>query len=105
MTGTLKAEPGKLKSAASSFESTGRQIQRLTTSMTQTVNEMTGRVWSGDAAAAYTKKFKSLEDDINRMIRMINEHVKDLNQMASEYEKSETQNQNLANSLKADVIS
>ncbi len=105
MTGTLKVDPAKLKSAASSFESTGRQIQRLTASMTQSVNQMTGNVWSGDAASAYKKKFDSLQDDINRMIRMINEHVADLKQMASEYEKSETQNQNLVNSLKSDVIS
>lgn len=105
MTGTLKVEPAKLKSAASAFESTGRQIQRLTTSMTQTVNQMTGNVWSGDAATAYKRKFDKLQDDINRMIRMINEHITDLREMASQYEKSETQNQNLANSLNDDVIS
>lgn len=105
MTGTLKVEPSKLKSTAQSFDSTGNQIQKLTTNMTQIVNQLSGNVWSGDAANAYKKKFNGLQDDITRMTRMISEHVKDLNEMASGYEKSETNNQNLANALKDEVIS
>lgn len=105
MNGTLKVDPNKLKNAATSFSETGRNIQRLTTNMTQTVNQMTGNVWSGDAAQAYRKKFDNLQDDINRMIRMVNEHVNDLKEMAAQYAGAETQNQNLANSLNDNVIS
>ena len=41
--------------------------------------------WEGEAATAYINKFKSLETDIQTLIRMINEHVSDLNQMAEAY--------------------
>ena len=105
MTGTLKVEPAELRRAATSFGNQGREIQRLTNNMTQTVNQFTGSIWSGEAASAYKRKFDNLQDDINRMVRMINEHVTDLTDMAKHYESSEAANKALANSLKDDVIS
>jgi WXG100 family type VII secretion target len=104
MTGTLKVTPQELKNTASSFKSTGDQVKKLTQQMTDLVNSLTGSVWSGDAASAYTKKFKGLQNDITRMQKMINEHVTDLNAMAAEYDKTEKANQALANALAADVI-
>ena len=105
ITGTLKVEPSKLKSAATQFDNTGNQIRSLTQSMTQTVEQMSGQVWSGDAARAYTTKFKGLQDDIQKMIKMVNEHVADLNQMAQILDDVEIKNQQSANSLKDNIIS
>lgn len=105
MTGTLKVEPNKLKSTANSFQSTGQHIQRMTQSMTNVINQLSGCVWSGEAADAYKRKFNQLQDDINRMVKMISEHVTDLNQMAAEYERAENANKDLINALKEDVIS
>ncbi len=73
--------------------------------MTNIVNQLSGRVWSGEAAEAYKRKFQQLQDDIDRMVNMIDEHVKDLMQMADVYERAENANKELANSLKDDVIS
>lgn len=104
MTGTLKVSTAKLTSTANALSSTGNQIKNITTQMTNTVNALTGTVWSGDAANAYKKKFSQLQDDINKMIKMVNEHVTDLNEMARTYEKAEAANVNLSNSLSGDVI-
>lgn len=105
MTGTLKVEPSRLKSTAANFQTTGLHVQRMTQTMTNIVNQLSGSIWSGEAADAYKRKFNQLQDDINRMVKMINEHVTDLNAMASEYQRIEDVNKNLANSLKGDVIS
>ena len=80
MTGTLKVSTARLRSTASNFQSTGQHIQRMTQSMTNIVNQLSGCVW-------------------------INEHVTDLNAMAGEYERAENANKNMINSLKEDVIS
>ncbi|MDE6957729.1 MAG: WXG100 family type VII secretion target [Lachnospiraceae bacterium] len=104
MTGTLKVSTGELTKTATSFQSAGSNIKSMTSQMTSTVKSLTGNVWSGDAASAYLKKFDGLQDDINRMIAMINEHVKDLQEMAREYEKAETANLSAANALTSDVI-
>ena len=77
----------------------------MTQGMTNIVNQLSGRVWSGEAAEAYKRKFQQLQDDIDRMVNMIDEHVKDLMQMADVYERAENANKELANSLKDDVIS
>lgn len=104
MTGTIKVTTSKLTSTANSFNATGNQIKSITNQMTSMVNSLSGSVWSGDAANAYKKKFQQLQDDINKMIKMVNEHVTDLNEMAREYEKAETTNINTANALAGDVI-
>lgn len=104
MTGTLKVEAAKLTSTATSFQSTGNQIKNLTTQMTTLVTSLSGEVWSGDAATAYKNKFNGLQDDINRMIGMVNEHVTDLQAMAQEYTQAENANVAAANALSSDVI-
>lgn len=105
MKGILKVDTAKLTSTASSFKSTANTIKNLTTSMTDTVKQLTGNVWSGDARQKYTSQFNGLQEDINRMIRMINEHVTDLQEMAGKYESAEQVNQETANALLSDVIS
>ena len=100
----IKVSTSKLTSTANSFQATGNQIKSITNQMTTLVNSLKGSVWSDEAASAYKKKFGQLQDDINRMIKMVNEHVTDLNEMAREYEKTQTANTNLANSLSGDVI-
>lgn len=105
MVGTLKVSTDRLRNTANNFQSTGQHIQRMTQSMTSIVRQLSGNIWSGEAAKAYKDKFEKLQDDINRMVKMINEHVTDLNAMAAEYERAENTNQNLINSLKEDVIS
>ncbi len=105
MTGTLKVDTQSLARTANSFKTTGTQIARLTQNMTDTVSKLSGNVWSGDAAIAYTRKFKGLQDDINRMKKMIDEHVDDLLAMAKQYEQSEKENQQIANGLSDNVIS
>lgn len=104
MNGTLLVTPAELKTASGQFQDKGNQIKTLTQNMTSKVGELTGRVWSGDAASKYVTQFNGLQDDINRMIAMINEHVSDLNEMAAEYEKAENDNQQAAAALSSDVI-
>lgn len=104
MNGTLKVDTAKLTSTASSFKSTGDSIRNLTNSMTTTVESLTGQVWSGDAATKYTTQFRGLQDDITRMLNMINEHVEDLHNMARAYETAESANTTAAGALSSDVI-
>lgn len=104
MTGTIKVDPRKLKSTATAFNATGNQVKNITNQMTSIVNSLSGAVWSGDAANKYKKKFGQLENDIAKMIKMINEHVEDLNEMANEYIIAEKANENAGNSLSGNVI-
>ncbi len=104
MTGTLKVSTQQLRNAANAFESKASEVQNLTRSMTNAVNRLNGSVWSGNAANAYKNKFRGLEDDINRMIKMIREHAADLKAMAAQYDQAENQNQSLASGLNNDVI-
>ena len=102
--GFLRVTPEKLISTASAFESQGSTVKTLTNQMVEIVTGLTGQVWSGEAATAYVNKFNGLQDDIARIIAMINEHVTDLNQMAQEYQTAESTNEQMASSLSSDVI-
>ena len=78
----LKVSPDKLLSTAAELESQGSTMKTYTDQMVNLVNEISGDVWSGDAATAYKTKFSGLQDDIARIHKMVQEHVQDLQDIA-----------------------
>ena len=103
MNGTLRVTPEKLISTAQTFSSTAGTVQNLTSSMLSTVESLSGS-WAGEAATAYYNKAKGLQESINKMVRMINEHSTDLQAMAQSYQKAERTAQETAATLQTDVI-
>lgn len=104
MEGILKVTPEKLISTAQEFQQSGGRIRNLTQEMVNMVESLKS-VWEGEAATAYGTKFRQLDDDMEKMHRMIEEHVKDLNEMARQYQLAETTNMESSNALAGDVIS
>lgn len=104
MEGIIKVTPEKLISTAEEFNNVNSQVRNLTQQMIQTVDSLKS-AWEGDAATAYNTKFHQLDDDMERMHSMINEHVTDLKEMARQYQTAEQANSEIGNSLAGDVIS
>lgn len=104
MEGILKVDPQKLISTADEFNATGGQIRGLTEQMISIIDSLKS-VWEGDASTTYNTKFHQLDDDMQRMHRMIEEHVKDLNEMAQQYITAENANIDIGSGLAGDVIS
>ncbi|MBO5474616.1 MAG: WXG100 family type VII secretion target [Lachnospiraceae bacterium] len=104
MEGILRVTPEKLISTADEFQTTGGQVRNMTQEMLGIVDSLKSS-WEGDAAIAYNTKFHQLEDDMERMHRMIDEHVKDLKEMATQYRTAENDNTEMGNDLRGDVIS
>ena len=104
MEGILKVTPEKLMSTADEFQTTGGQVRSLTQEMISIVDSLKSS-WEGEAATAYSTKFHQLEDDMEKMHRMIDEHVKDLNEMANQYKTAESANVDTSSALTGDVIS
>lgn len=102
--GFLRVTPEKLQATASGFEATGSTMLNLTQQMTSIVTSLSGQVWSGEAATAYVNKFNGLQDDMDRMHKMIKEFSEDLIAMAQQYIQAEAASVDAANSLSADVI-
>lgn len=103
MEGIIKVTPEVLLSTSQEFSSQGSQIGALTTQMMELINGLPSS-WVGEAGEAYVAKFSGLEDDIQRIINMINEHVSDLETMAQNYMSTEQQISEMASSLSSDVI-
>lgn len=103
MEGILKVKPEQLEAAANEFSATAGTVGNITSQMTSLVKDLAS-TWTGDAATTYAAKFNALNDDIQRMIAMINEHSADLIEMASTYKSAEQANAALANSLLENVI-
>lgn len=103
MEGIIKVSPQLLSNTASEFGNQGNVISNLTAEMMNLITGMAS-AWEGEAATAYIAKFRGLEDDIQRMIRMVQEHSSDLQEMAQIYSEADMANAEEANSLSADVI-
>ena len=104
MEGILKVTPEKLIQAAGEFSQTGKTIRSLTSEMLSIVNGLKS-IWQGEAAENYSSRFASLQDDIEKIGRIIDEHVSDLNEMAREYQNAEKASVEAAGSLMSDIVS
>lgn len=103
MEGILKVSPEQLTSTAQEFGSYGTSIRNITTEMTSIVTGLSS-VWAGEDATAYIAKFNGLQDDIERIHAMIQEHATDLNEMAKTYSGAMTGNITEIEGLSSDVI-
>lgn len=103
MEGTLRVTPEKLIAAAEEFSISGNTVNNLTQQMMTMVNGLSS-VWSSETAAKYNAKFSALQSDIDKMNRMIQEHVTDLNDMARNYQDTETYGDERTARLATDVI-
>ena len=104
MEGIIKVAPEKLISAAGDFSTKASSVSTLTSNMTTLATGLSS-VWTGEAATSYTNKFRELDDDIQRMIRMIQEHSTDLQDMAKLYQDADSFGVEEASALSGDVIS
>lgn len=104
MEGIIKVAPERLIATAGEFSTKGSMVSTLTSNMTQLATGLTS-IWEGEASSAYRNKFAALDDDIQKMIRMIQEHAQDLEEMARLYSEADQYGLEQAGGLPADVIS
>ena len=102
MAGILKVTPEKLTQAANEFANSGKNINSMTAEMMSIVESLKS-VWQGNAASEFVGKFTGLRDDIEKINRIIEEHVNDLNQMAIEYQNAEDASSEESAQLVSDV--
>lgn len=103
MEGILKVTPEKLIQTSEEFATMGSQMKNLTSEMIEQVQGMKG-VWQGEAATAYGNKFCSLQSDMDKLCRMVQEHVSDLQEMAAHYQRAEEGSAQQGSGLNANVI-
>ena len=103
MEGIIRVTPEQLNQTAAEFENKASTISSLTSEMTSQVTGLAS-AWEGEAEAAYISKFQGLEDDIQKMIRMVQEHATDLQEMARNYSSAESTNMEVISGLSSDVI-
>lgn len=103
MDGLLRVTPEQLITTSNEFANKASTVGSLTTEMMNLITGLSSG-WEGEGATAYITKFKGLDDDIQKLTRMIQEHSSDLNEMAEAYKKAEGQVVELAQSLSSDVI-
>lgn len=100
--GVLKVTPEKLNAAANEFSSSGKNISAMTAEMMSIIDSLKS-IWQGNAATEYSGRFSGLRDDIEKINRIIEEHVNDLNQMALEYQNAEDQSVEESAKLLSDI--
>lgn len=103
MEGNLLVTPEQLESTAEEFGQAMSQVTSITGDMMSQVTGLATK-WQGEASTAYVNKFKELEDDIQKLQAMIQEHVTDLKDMANVYRQAENANQEAASGLAGDVL-
>lgn len=101
--GILKVTPEKLNQAAAEFSTSGKNINAMTMEMMSIIESLKS-IWQGNAATEYSGRFAGLRDDIERINRIIEEHVNDLNMMALEYQNAEDASVEESSKLLSDIV-
>ncbi|MBR1496147.1 MAG: WXG100 family type VII secretion target [Oscillospiraceae bacterium] len=96
-------ETSTLRNTASQFESSSRTWNNTISRMLDLVRA-TGYQWVGDASDAYRRKFQQHDQDRNDIIGLINEHMRDLREIADNFDKNEQKLAGEANSLRTNVV-
>lgn len=104
MEGYLKVTPEKLISASEEFGMIGNNMSSLTEAMMNLVMSLKG-IWQGEASMAYSNKFNSLQTDMDKLYKMVQEHSQDLSLMAEGYMEAENANADTSNSMNSNVVS
>lgn len=104
MEGILKVTTEKLLQTSGDFASMGSQIKNLTGEMLSLIKNVNS-IWQGEAATAYGNKFASLSPDMEKLYRMVNEHVQDLQEMARQYQNAEQESTQQGGGLVSNIIS
>lgn len=102
--GVILVDVNDLMRTAQSFNSSANEVRNTNQTMMNTVTNMNCQ-WQGDAGSTYIRKFRQLQDDMDKMYRMIMEHVQDLMAMAQNYIQAEQGALSQINPLSEDVIS
>ena len=99
MTGNLKVTPEKMISIATQFGTTGNNVNNLTQQMLDIASQLSS-TWAGEAATGFYNKLNSLQNDMQKVFKLIQEHSTDLNDMAKVFQQAEKDNLQTASSLK-----
>lgn len=101
--GILKVTPEKLNQTAAEFATSGKNINAMTLEMLAIIDSLKS-IWQGNAATEYAGRFNGLRDDIEKINRIIEEHVNDLNEMALEYQNAEDASVEESTKLLSDIV-
>ena len=104
MANYLRVTPEQVKQTGAAFDSKGQEIKSLAASANEIVQTLSGKIWSGEAASQYTTKFNTLYADVESVQKLITNMVQQLNQIAVEYETTETANTEQAGALPGSVF-
>mgnify|MGYP002511775461 CR=1 FL=1 len=103
VTGNLRVTPEKMLSASGQFQQSDGAVNNLTKSMMDIVGQLSS-TWAGEAATGYYNKLKGLDQDMQKLHKMIQEHTTDLQDMAKAYIDAEKANLQTASALKTNEI-
>ncbi len=98
MENKLLVAPEKLTSTANDFSAQATQVKALHDEMINKVNGLAS-VWTGSAGDSYRSKFGALQKAMDTIYRMIQEHVKDLQAMAEQYNTADTSVESIIDEL------
>ena len=103
MDGIIKVTPETLQGTAGEFQTINGQVKNTTGEIVSKINGLKS-VWEGAASDAFIAKVSGLQQDMDRIYNMINEHVTDLNDMARNYLDAEKANESAGSGLQSNIF-
>ncbi|MCI6652986.1 MAG: WXG100 family type VII secretion target [Ruminococcus sp.] len=104
MSATIKVTSQQLITTADEFGNQSKTVGTILMDMQGLTQQLTS-IWTGEASTAFHNKMVGLHKDVQLLNRMIQEHVKDLKEIANEYVTVERNNNSTASNLASGILS
>ena len=99
MTTTLKVTPESAKSKAVEMQTKANEIKQITDKVSEIVESLSGRVWSGEADSAYVGNYRILTADVAALVKMVEDNANNLEKIALAYGQREADETSRAGAL------
>ena len=99
----LTVEPKQMETKASEITELIAEVKKAFQEIESSIDGTKG-YWKGQASDKHYKMFWENKDEIEEVIKRLEEHPRDLLEMAGIYEEAERANVELAQTLQADII-
>lgn len=101
---TIKVNTSVMVNKAGELKSQIKKIKGSWETLKKAVNN-SKTYWEGEASNRHIEMLNKEQENVENVIKRLEEHPDDLLKMADLYVKSEEKNENLANELPTDIIS
>jgi len=104
MSATLVVDPQVMKTKSDEMKGYRSSLTTTMDDLKSKVSSLATEIWESDSSTAFQKQFTQLHNDLEEVLKIVDEYTADLDEIADRYITTEQKLAEAANALPGDVF-